>query len=75
MSDDLRGEAWQHLQKANSQLQRGQYKDALAILAKAEKLAHKAKAHDICLLYWGQLPVFCNRKECLMNRSNCTQPP
>jgi len=47
MSEDLRGEAWQHLQKANSKIERGQYTDALAALAKAEKLAHKAESPDI----------------------------
>ena len=47
MSEDLRGEAWQHLQKADSQRQRGQYSDALVTLTKAEKLARKAKAPDI----------------------------
>ena len=47
MSEDLRSEAWQLLEQANSQLQRGQYTDALATLAKAEKLARKAEAPDI----------------------------
>ena len=47
MSKNLRGKAWQHLQKADSQLQRGQYTDALATLAKAEQLARKAEAPDI----------------------------
>ena len=47
MSEDLRSEAWQLLEQTNSQLQRGQYTDALATLAKAEQLARKAEAPDI----------------------------
>jgi len=47
MSEDLRSEACQHLEKANSELQRGQYSAALATLKTAEKLAHKAEAPDV----------------------------
>ncbi|MBE0522882.1 MAG: hypothetical protein IBX40_00870 [Methanosarcinales archaeon] len=47
MSEDLSGEAWQLLEKANSQIGRGLYTDALATLAKAGQLAHKAKAPDV----------------------------
>ena len=47
MSEDLRSEAWQLLEQTKSQIQRGQYTDTLATLAKAEKLARKAEAPDI----------------------------
>jgi len=47
MSEDLRGEAWQHIQKADSQRQRGLYTDALDTLTKADQLARKAEAPDI----------------------------
>ena len=53
MSKDLRGKTWKRLQKADSQRQRGQYTDALSILAKAEQLAHKAKAPDVLsAIFW-----------------------
>jgi len=47
MPEDLRGEAWQHLQKADAHLDCGQYIDALATLATAEQLARKAEAPDL----------------------------
>jgi hypothetical protein len=47
MPEDLCGEAWQHLQKANAQLQRGQYTEALATLTTAEQLARNAPV--LCL--------------------------
>ena len=47
MSQGFEDKAWQHIEKAQSQLQRGQYTDALATLKKAEQLARKAKAQDI----------------------------
>ena len=53
MSEDLRGEAWQLLEQANSQIQRGQYTDAPATLAKAEQLARKAEAPDILSAVFG----------------------
>ncbi len=47
MSEDLRREACQHLEKANSELQCGQYSAALATLKTAEELAHQAEAPDV----------------------------
>ena len=47
MSKGFGNKAWQHIEIANSQLQRGQYTDALATLAKAEQLARKANAPDV----------------------------
>jgi len=47
MAEDLRGEAWQHLQKADAHLDCGQYIDALATLATAEQLARNAPV--LCL--------------------------
>ena len=43
----------QHLQKADSQRQRGLYTDALATLAKAEQLARKVKAQDVLSAVYG----------------------
>ena len=47
MSKGFEDKAWQHLKKADSQRQRGQYTDALATLTKAEQFARKAKAADV----------------------------
>ena len=47
MSKGFRDKAWQFLEKAKSQIQRGKYTDAFAIIAKAEQLARKAKAQDV----------------------------
>jgi len=47
MSQYLKDQAWRHIDKANSQVQRGEYNDALASLAIAEEFARKAKASDI----------------------------
>ncbi len=47
MSEDLKSEACQYLEKANSELQRGQYSAALATLKTAEERAHKAEAPDV----------------------------
>ena len=47
MSKGFEDKAWQHIEKAQSQIDRGQYTDALATLAKAEQLARKVKAQDV----------------------------
>ena len=55
MSEDLRDGARQHLQKANSQLQRGQYTDALVTLETAEQLSRKANAPDVLSAVFGTI--------------------
>ena len=62
MSENLKGEAWQHIEKANSQFNRGQYTDALATLAKAEQLARKTKAQDVLSAVYGTKAIVLQSK-------------
>ena len=53
MSKYLRDQAWRHINKANSQIQRGQYNNAFASLETAEQFARKAEALDVLSVVFG----------------------
>jgi len=62
MSKGFGDKAWQHIEIANSQYDRGQYSDALATLAKAEQLARKAKAQDVLSAVYGTKAIVLQSK-------------
>jgi len=62
MSKGYGDKAWQHIDKANSLVQRGQYTDALATLAKAEQLARRAKAQDVLSAVYGTKAIVLQSK-------------
>ena len=73
MSGESRDQALQHLRKAESELGRGGYSDALQTLEKAGRLANESEAPDVIFLVIGAIAYAMQSAGGMMKHSKATR--